>query len=417
MVSMSAQFQYKPVPLFGKKLNDNNFSKQLREDLDNFNIDENLRNFSHNKNINIKRVIYRSITLFVSALGRLHGIRENSGFGIIDILQRQRKLSENAASRLTHAVAVACHVRLVHYASQNRQEDIISKENEKMGGGEKLKELSKIVHYKSLVKCLVTTFVLQKLLMLDCDISDFDQLFLKDEDVFQVKIFNALGLMREGIIAGERFCMNHGVQSPNSCYVLVHLLNSYMLIGQFEKCLELSEKFFAFLPSTPDYSYVYAVAKILEASALHYLGRYLLSVNTSNALLKTDMIPYNRFGCLHINSHSKYALKQYHEALSACRDSRKLLLQMGIGFTTTLHSGIYQIASLSLVEIGRRQQALNRAREGLNLMVKIQATGNYVRGFKQIIKYIIFYDTHNPAYRKMQSISTNTPLQYIQKYV
>ena len=44
--------------------------KQLKEDLDNFNIAKNLMPRPEiRKTINIKRVVYRSVTLFVSALG------------------------------------------------------------------------------------------------------------------------------------------------------------------------------------------------------------------------------------------------------------------------------------------------------------------------------------------------------------
>ena len=72
-----------------------------------------------------KRVFYRSITLFVSALGRLNGIREHFSFGIIDELKRRNVIGKDEAQKLPLAMAVACHIRLVHYSHKNRQDDEI----------------------------------------------------------------------------------------------------------------------------------------------------------------------------------------------------------------------------------------------------------------------------------------------------
>ena len=116
--------------------------QQLEEDLSNFNVMENLSTFNHTKSINIKRLFYRSITLFVSALGRGYGLKKNSSFDIIEELQREDTVSEEAAQALSLAVAVACQHRLVHYSYKRRQEDNVYQENEVIGGSEKLKQLT-----------------------------------------------------------------------------------------------------------------------------------------------------------------------------------------------------------------------------------------------------------------------------------
>ena len=50
--------------------------KQLEEDLDNLNMYGGLSAFIFNKNIKIEQIVYRGITLFISALGRYHDLNE-----------------------------------------------------------------------------------------------------------------------------------------------------------------------------------------------------------------------------------------------------------------------------------------------------------------------------------------------------
>jgi len=101
------------------------FLKQLEEDLKNFDIINNLSVIQSDDDINVKQIIYRSTTLFISALGRLESLDVNSGFEIIEELKLQRKINEYTALRLSLAVAVSCHVRLFHYMAQKRQDDNI----------------------------------------------------------------------------------------------------------------------------------------------------------------------------------------------------------------------------------------------------------------------------------------------------
>jgi len=116
-------------------------AKQLEENLDKFNLDNHLAVFTGDRNINIKQIVYRSITLFISASGRLHDIDKSSGFEIIDGLVRSEIISEFTAHKFSIAVAVACHIRLFYYNSKKKQEDKIYKEGEQ-GGKEKLKEMT-----------------------------------------------------------------------------------------------------------------------------------------------------------------------------------------------------------------------------------------------------------------------------------
>ena len=63
----------------------------------------------------VKRLIYRVTTLFICALGRLHGISASSCFDIVKLLHQKEIISEYAKHKLLYAVAIACEIRLRHY--------------------------------------------------------------------------------------------------------------------------------------------------------------------------------------------------------------------------------------------------------------------------------------------------------------
>jgi len=93
--------------------------------LSNYDVAEALHNLGHSSKWNIKRVIYRSITLFVSALGRLHKIENSSCFQIIDELLARNLIEKEDAIEMSFAVAIACQTRLKVYMSKQNQDDHI----------------------------------------------------------------------------------------------------------------------------------------------------------------------------------------------------------------------------------------------------------------------------------------------------
>ena len=106
---------------------------QLQDNLINFYLMSGLSQFRISKDLNIKRVFYRSISWFVSALSRAYALCQNSSFGIIKELKRRSLINNVIAQRLSLAVTVVCHTRLVHYSSKKRQEDSMYEEDETIG--------------------------------------------------------------------------------------------------------------------------------------------------------------------------------------------------------------------------------------------------------------------------------------------
>ena len=78
-----------------------------------------------NKQLNIKKIVYRSTTLFIAELGRICNIHTSSCFDIIEKLAERNVLSQYAKRKLMYAVAVACEIRLRWYMKNGKQTDHI----------------------------------------------------------------------------------------------------------------------------------------------------------------------------------------------------------------------------------------------------------------------------------------------------
>ena len=99
--------------------------KQVVDDLESFATRFSLSKLKPNEQFNIKRIVYRSTTLFISASGRISNIPASSCFDIITELHSRNVISDYAKHKLMYAVAVACEVRLRWYMKSNKQCDII----------------------------------------------------------------------------------------------------------------------------------------------------------------------------------------------------------------------------------------------------------------------------------------------------
>ena len=98
--------------------------KTLIKDLDNFATRSNFLKHT-SKSFNIKKDLYRSSTIFISALGQVKNIHASSCFDIIEALAQKQLIKDKLKSKLMYAVAVACELRLIRYMKQKRQDDQI----------------------------------------------------------------------------------------------------------------------------------------------------------------------------------------------------------------------------------------------------------------------------------------------------
>ena len=97
--------------------------QQVKDDLDNYSTRLRLAKLRSNQTINIKQLIYRSSTIFIAALGRIHNISANSSFEIVNEMQRIGEVTKTTQDKLNYAIAIACEIRLKTYSRSNCQND------------------------------------------------------------------------------------------------------------------------------------------------------------------------------------------------------------------------------------------------------------------------------------------------------
>ena len=97
--------------------------QQIKQDLENFATRTTLFQMYMQHDINIKKVGYRSSTLFITAMGRICNIHELSCFEVIEKLAEQNEISRYAKQKQMYAVAVACEMRLRWYMECKSQTD------------------------------------------------------------------------------------------------------------------------------------------------------------------------------------------------------------------------------------------------------------------------------------------------------
>ena len=132
---------------------------QLQEDLETFSVFNNLPSIHSTKKINTKRAIYRSTTIFLASLGRLHGLAQSSSFDIVDELACMNVITSGAAHNLKYAVAFACEVRLKVYMSKGGQYE--TAENSPFSNES---EVVKLAGLPPLIKYFKTAFCLQQMI-------------------------------------------------------------------------------------------------------------------------------------------------------------------------------------------------------------------------------------------------------------
>ena len=97
--------------------------EQTKKDLDQFSARFRLASLKSYDTINIKQLVYRTSTLFIVALGRIHKIFANSSFDVISELAKIGVITENTQHKLLYAVAIACEIRLRVYMKKKSQHD------------------------------------------------------------------------------------------------------------------------------------------------------------------------------------------------------------------------------------------------------------------------------------------------------
>ena len=367
------------------KQDQNNFSntmKQVDEDFANFAMLKNFGAFLFSTNINIKRIIYRSITLFLSALGRLYNVDENSCFDIIDEFQRKHYVNDITAHKLSHAVAIACHIRLFRYTFKQRQDDTIDKEHETFGVKEKLKELTKAVNNCCLVKCLSTGYILQYVVKYNVGINELNDYFDKLNFTAQMTFFHSLYLHSKGVFFGEQHSTREINFTQYNVNGYIKLCMMHVSTGQYNKSLALSSKIKNL--QFPADSGLKTVQNLIlnDIVCLIHLRRYSKAMSEIDSLLKINLDSTRLSQCLLHKVMIKTTLGQHREALSALRD----MIKCDVGSVNSVLNQTMNKLSVcvNLMGLGKIRQGVHEAKEGLILAASHNING-YVYRFTELL--------------------------------
>ena len=100
-----------------------NVQIQVKDDLNKFSTRFRLTHLNSQDSINIKQLVYRSSTIFIAALARIHKVTGNSCFEMINEMAKHKRVTKNTAHKLHCAVAIACEIRLRVYMKNKSQFD------------------------------------------------------------------------------------------------------------------------------------------------------------------------------------------------------------------------------------------------------------------------------------------------------
>ena len=347
--------------------------KQLDEDLANFSVGENLILFKATSKINLKKVFYRSITLFISALGRLNDVDENSSFDIINEFQNRGTINEESAQALSHAVAVACHIRLFHYMQKERQQDTIK--NKTLDLKKKLEKLTKATNCSCLIKCLATAYILQNLMRRGADVDKLDTLLKNLNFSARLTFCDYLGLCEIGLSMAKAYDVTVGTSfNEDNLVGYFHLSRMYADDGQYDRGVTLSSELKEYVRTHSIVNDQRNSLLINDVDFLFGVEKYKQVISETDSLLKTRSNPNMIFHCRYYNGLSKLRRSKYYKALFTFGELQRCFPSTNYCHNVVMRAYIMFYLLQCLIAIGRFRQALHMAREGRNFAIENELT-------------------------------------------
>ena len=371
--------------------------EQIIDDLESFTVSSNIFNLKSSTSINIKALFYRSITLFVTALGRIHNIRASSCFDIIEKLEAEKKKSEYAKHKLKFAVAIACEVRLKWYMKCKRQTDKIKSE---------LKNETACQLLLNLVgKPNIFTFF-QTVYALHCDISK--QLVLKKKHFYtKPNILTChLHLVFGKINDIKSIKIDKEKENSNT---LNYLKNFDEVMKQFETDTKSNNKFTNFdtNESLP--------------IILHYIGGCLFDMNKHDEALEylQQSMKIKEQVSLDLNTDESFAItlftigsclldiNKHDEALEYLQRARKIQEQVSLdlntdeSFAITLHN-----IGRCLLDMNKHDEALEYLQRARKIQEQVSLNLNTDESFAitlhTIGRCLLYMNKHDEALEYLQ---------------
>ena len=263
-------------------------AEQVKKDLDKFSTRFSLASMKSKEVINVKQLCYRSVTLFISAMGKIYDIKESSCFEIVIKLANHNKISKKTKHLLLYAVAIACEVRLNMYMENKSQYDYLHALDE-----DTLDDFLKMVGQNCIIKFFQITYCLQCELV---KILSLRNSYLYSKPKFMnITICYALRL--------DFYLHSLLSQSSRDISTLSEQNNNFF---NFDQCFELLETQLTNLKSSgsgPDTNYF--LQNIMEIAVdLHKMAHYDEALEFYKRLLEAicRMYPYAMEATEHIPS-------------------------------------------------------------------------------------------------------------------
>ena len=303
----------------------NDITQQVKQDLNNFSTRFRLSKLKSQHSINIKQLVYRSTTIFISALARKHNILANSCFDIIDEMANNKQITQNTGEKLKFAIAVACEMRLRVYTKKKCQCD--NAIDLKQDGIERFLDIVGVA-------CTISYF--QIAYCLQCEVAkqlNFTKLhFYTNPQIINITIGLAFGMTNLTSFSkdSQKQIWDSSEFDFDAC---IEQLESEIKLNIIDDCSNQTDPNPQQIKTVADYLYS---AKIFDEAVEFF--KQLLDNYESKSINKTGdydvACANNRIGCCLLQ------LNEPHQALNYLRRSHEIEQNRGSGqlIPTALHN-------------------------------------------------------------------------------
>ena len=295
--------------------------QQLDEDFKSFDATKNLFIFTMSRSWNMKRVIYRSTSLFVSALGRIHGSSKQSNFDIIAEFAERGQIDENTAHRLSFLVAVACHIRLYHYMDRKSQDDYIVENYYAAFTPTIPLHFTNIMSRKDLIRYFCDVQLLQNHLADSTCNFDLGNCMKKSNVWFSLMLKNCINAHDEVIHDGEQYLKKREIIKEDDLLVMFNIAYAYQLKNNHSSAIKYFEQITrnsAFDKLSRQYQ---ALTKIYLFISKITNGELEKVLKASNQILKNPKFDIYASDFHFVKGLAYTSMGHHHMALSSFRNS------------------------------------------------------------------------------------------------
>ncbi|CAK8673143.1 unnamed protein product [Clavelina lepadiformis] len=349
--------------------------QQLNEDLTNFDAFNCLNALFADSKFNIKRLVYRTSTLFISALGRLNSIDDGSSFAIIDQLNNNNIIDDETAHLLSYAIAVSCQVRLKVYMEKESQDDYVGEEQlYDIFDNKVFANLMDTVGERSMVDYFAIVYNLQNVLKSIDDLNNLKfNITLTPRDKF--RMLRMLQLHDRIISEWESYSQEQppNTSSQDELWIRYHVARAYCIMHKYKESLlmlkwleerDIEHHWLKGRRMRNKACCLYYLDRFQEA--LQFIGRVKSEVLNLNL---SDSDKYSLYGHLtYISALCQYKLKEYQLAIDQYMEASEYFARVDQRdelWKEISRANCFYYIGLCLYDLGDYDAAITEAKKSL----------------------------------------------------